>query len=401
MKKKDLKYVSTNIGNLTGLPVRLYDGRELIYRHSLVKLPVDPLVPYLDEVFTLSDNVGYIVAPHEMYYGILRAYDHSIVLGPTREIPAKEQELHEIAFEINVNKSDLSDFIKGMKGITPMPLMRLLQILILTNHFLNGGEKLSLSDVSIHEVEQEALRTEFETAAAEHVIAIADGEEIKVHDTMDIENFMMDAIRKGDRAGLSRFFSEAPPVGAGIIAEDALRQAKNTVVVTATLASRAAMAGGMETEEALSLSDRYIRKCERMTSVEAVINLNYRLVMDYAERMERLLYGHLRSDLVIEVNNYVRHHLSEPITVTALARHLCRGRSRLSTDFKRETGEDLSAFILKQKIEESKRLLAYTDKSGVEIALYLGFSSQSHFSRTFKKYTSVTPNEYRQKQKSI
>ncbi|MCR4660945.1 MAG: helix-turn-helix transcriptional regulator [Clostridia bacterium] len=74
-----------------------------------------------------------------------------------------------------------------------------------------------------------------------------------------------------------------------------------------------------------------------------------------------------------------------------------KGRSRLSTDFKKETGESLSIFILKIKIQEAQRLLRYTDKPLIEIALFLGFSSQSHFSRTFKHYTSITPFEFRNK----
>ena len=179
------------------------------------------------------------------------------------------------------------------------------------------------------------------------------------------------------------------------MAPDSLRQVKNLFVVTATLVSRAAIRGGMDPNEALTLSDLYIQQCETATDLDYITNLNYRLVMDYAERMQHLRYGNSLSRLVIEVNNYVRHHLSEPITVENLAKSLCRGRSRLSTDFKKETGENLSEFILKQKIEESKKLLRYTDKHSVEIALYLGFSSQSHFLRTFKKYVSLTPNEYR------
>ncbi|MGM9597252.1 MAG: helix-turn-helix domain-containing protein [Eubacteriales bacterium] len=51
--------------------------------------------------------------------------------------------------------------------------------------------------------------------------------------------------------------------------------------------------------------------------------------------------------------------------------------------------------MLKEKTEEAKRLLRYTDKTSVAISAYLGFSSQSHFSKVFKKYTGKTPNEYR------
>jgi len=403
MKKDwDLQFVCGNLANLAGIPVRLYEGKELLSFYSLVRLPVDPAGRYLEEIFAIKGNVGYLVTPHEYYYGVVRFGSKRLVLGPTRMIPQKEQELHELAFEWEVHKNDLADFLKGMKSLAQMPLMRLLQILSLTNCFLNDGETLSLSDISIREIDQEALKNEFESAAAERVIADAEGESPSegLHDTMDVETFMMNAIRRGDTSELQRFFANPPALSAGIIAEDDLRQAKNTVIVAATLASRAAMQGGMDAEEALTLSDSYIRKCERMTAVEEIVNLNYRLVMDYTERMERLLYGHANSPLVTEVISYLRRHLSEPVSVEKLARHLCRGRSRLSTDFKKETGEKLSDFILKQKIEEAKRLLAYSDKSCVDIALYLGFSSQSHFTRTFKKIALTTPNEYRIAQKN-
>lgn len=72
-------------------------------------------------------------------------------------------------------------------------------------------------------------------------------------------------------------------------------------------------------------------------------------------------------------------------------------RPYLASKFKAETGETLTDFILKEKTEEAKRLLRYTDKTATMIGAYLGFSSQSHFSRVFKKYTGLTPAEYRKK----
>ena len=61
-------------------------------------------------------------------------------------------------------------------------------------------------------------------------------------------------------------------------------------------------------------------------------------------------------------------------------------------------GSRSPAAIRNEKTEEAKRLLRYSDKSQAAISSYLGFSSQGHFARTFKKYAGMTPNEYRERQ---
>ena len=120
------------------------------------------------------------------------------------------------------------------------------------------------------------------------------------------------------------------------------------------------------------------------------------MVLDYTERVDKLRAGKSKSKLVIDVANYVQHHLSEAINTEDIAKALFISRSRLSSNFKAETGENLVDFILREKTEEAKRFLRYTDKTAAAISAYLGFSSQSHFSRVFKKYTGKTPNEYRE-----
>ena len=167
--------------------------------------------------------------------------------------------------------------------------------------------------------------------------------------------------------------------------------------MTTTLVSRSAIRGGMEVNEALSLSDAYIQKCELLDSIERITNLQYRMLFDYTERVEKLRLGRAPSKFVLDVTNYVRRHLSEAITTEDIADALFLSRSRLSVKFKEETGETLTDFILKEKTEEAKRLLRYTEKPAVAISNFLGFSSQSHFSRVFKKYAGCLPHEYRKR----
>lgn len=80
-----------------------------------------------------------------------------------------------------------------------------------------------------------------------------------------------------------------------------------------------------------------------------------------------------------------------------MAKTFYLSRPYLSAKFKEETGETLTDFILKEKTEEAKRLLRYSDKNATAIASYLGFSSLGHFSQVFKRYTGRMPTEYREK----
>ena len=391
----DFRYICTQIGKLTGVPVRLYrDGTQTFY-YSLATLPLDPFEAYEGEAFAIRNHVGYLSTPQNQYYGVVGDEHVRVVLGPTSQMPLPPQALRDIAFDIGVKNEDVDAFIGGMKSIAHLSLNNLVEYLCLVNH-LYSGETQSLRDVTIVDHEQAAIKERLAKESADRTVEQAEGADVALpHNTMDIEHYMLDLVRKGDVASLNAFFAGVPAIRGGTMAESDLRQAKNLLIVTTTLVSREAIKGGIDAEEALTLSDSYIQQCEAAGNVEAITNLNYRVVMDYAERIERLHLGENPSKLVAEVGNYIRHHLSEPITVDKMARDLCRGRSRLSTDFKRETGVNLSQYITEQKIEEGKKLLRYTDKPAVDIAFYLGFSSQSHFSRTFKQYVGVTPNEYR------
>lgn len=395
----DYDYLCMVIGNLTGNPIRVfYKGKQTFY-HSIVNLTTDPLAPFRDEVLAINSHIGYFITPYFHYYGIVNSNDYKIVIGPSMQTRDNDQSLKELAFRCDVPPEETEEFLSGMKSIVPMPLSSILQILCTMNYVLNG-EKLGLSNLQIYDSEQENLKNklEKERATQEFDSDIAEIEkQQEVHNTLTLEQTIVSFVRKGDTLSLKKWIENAPAVRPGVLASDQLRQLKNTFIVTATLVSRAAIHGGMDADDALTLSDGYIQKCELFNSLEDITNLQYRMVLDYTERAERLRMGKTPSKLVLDVTNYIHHHLSEPITTDEIAKSFFISRSRLSVKFKEEAGENLIDFILKEKIEEGKRLLRYTDKTAVAISFYLGFSSQSHFSRVFKKYTGYLPNEYRKK----
>lgn len=283
-----------------------------------------------------------------------------------------------------------------MKSIVRMPFESILQMLCTMNHVMNG-ETLSLKDVAIYDADQEKLLADQGRQQAAQKLSIKVDEAQSLHNTLSQEQALLRMVRKGDTAALKEWVSRAPAIRGGVLAKEQLRQRKNTFIVIVTLVSRAAIRGGMDVDDAFSHSDSYIQQCELLSSPAEIMNLQYRMILDYTERVERLHLGKHPTKLTVDVANYIQRHLSEPITVEKMAEKLFLNRSYLSRKFKKETGESLTDFILKEKTEEAKRLLRYSDKSLTAIGSYLGFSSASHFSRVFKAYVGSTPREYREK----
>ena len=392
MDKWDLQYFCGVIAGLSGIPVRIYRGDRQVFFSSVVSLPKDPMAIYQKDIWAISDHIGYYMSPQFQYYGLVRRGATRIVMGPSRQVSVNDVELRSLAFLADVAPDEVDDFIAGMKSIVPMPLESVMQTLCALNYLLNG-EKTTLADLTIYDDMQSGISAQ--------MISVEKAENLpahppELHNTLSLEQTLLSIVRKGDTAALAEWTASAPAIRGGLVAFDQLRQVKNTFIVSVTLASRAAIRGGMDADEALQLSDRYIQRCELMTGVREITNLQFHMIADYTTRVERLRIGREPSALVTAVSGYIRQHISEPITTEDIASALYISRTHLSARFHRESGMTLSAYRQREKTEEAKRLLRYTDKPLSAISSYLGFSSQSHFSRTFRKYTGITPGEYRQ-----
>ncbi|HOO27404.1 MAG TPA: helix-turn-helix domain-containing protein [Lachnospiraceae bacterium] len=382
----DLKYLCTAIGNMSGIPVRIYQNNRLSFFHSLVTLPKDPILLHEHDILAVTDAIGYYITPAFDYYGIAHIQKNTVVIGPSGMSVKTEQELRKEAFELAVDPEKTEEFLSSMKLIVHMPLESLLQILC-TVYYVMTGQKTSLTDLAILASAQKQLSREltFETSSGMD----------NPHNTFRTEQQLLDIVRRGDTIALDSWSSQAPAVRPGKVAPDMLRQIKNTFIITATLVSRAAIRGGMDVDDAFRLSDSYIQKCEPLYRFDQITNLQFHMVRHYTSTVEELRYSRNQSELTASVASYIRHHLSDAIKTKDIADTLFISRSRLSTRFKAECGMNLSEYIHYQKMSEAKHLLAHSDKSLLLISTYLGYSSQSHFCRIFKKYAGMPPAEFR------
>ena len=399
MEDIDIPYLCRVIGDLTAIPVRYDKGGVRLFYYSLLVLPRDPLVLNQKEMEAIKGHVGYFFTPDFYYYGIVARGDEKIVIGPSTQTRQSDQRLREMAFSLDVPPDEVPTFLSSMKQFVTMPFNSLLQVLCTVNYVLNG-EKLELSDILIGENAQQRVRQTMNRETAMSLLEdrpLHGSQAAPVHNSLAFEERLANIIRRGDTAALLELLGHAPALRPGVMAATHLRQTKNVFIVSTAIASRAAIRGGLDVDDAFALSDAYIQKCELLMTPESIMSLQYEMVFDYAKKVESLLEGADGSKLVKDVRNFIRHHLSEPIKTSDIAKALYISRSRLSSKFKEESGVTLIDFIHREKIEEAKRLLLYTDKTALSIAEYLGFSSQSHFTSLFRRYAGVPPLEYRKK----
>ena len=108
----------------------------------------------------------------------------------------------------------------------------------------------------------------------------------------------------------------------------------------------------------------------------------------------------VRIDSQIQLSaQYIQNHLDSKIVLSQLAEIAGYSLPYYKVLFKRNYGISPGEYIAIQKVERAKNLLRDTNTDITSIAFSLGFSSSSYFCNIFKKYTNMTPKQYRNREK--
>ena len=384
----DYEYLASSLASLAGIPVRLYRNEKFcgLYHHT--KFKPDLAILEEEKIFRNEGSVSYYMDENFLYYGLFRVKnaEAALLVGPVAQIPVTKTSASRIlrAMGEPVGRSkELADYFSTMPAY---PLRTFLQILCTINYFINE-EKTDIGELLLGEELPPVVPSAGHSAA-----------DAEMHNTMELEEMMLSHVEHGRTEEIERMF-HAPAAGrAGIMAENALRQQKNLIICTATLVTRAAIRGGLDRETAFALSDLYIQKAEMMQDVLSLTRLNAQMVLDFTKRVEAEKCGVHNTKLVRKAREYVMAHIGEAITTDALAKTCGLNRTYLCRVFSEETGMTVGQYVAAIKMEEAKRLMDITPKAISEIADYLGYSSQSHFQRVFKKTLGMTPGEYRRRE---
>ncbi|GCD08446.1 helix-turn-helix transcriptional regulator [Clostridium tagluense] len=94
--------------------------------------------------------------------------------------------------------------------------------------------------------------------------------------------------------------------------------------------------------------------------------------------------------------NYISKHYSEPLTLNHIAKNLNINKYYFCSLFKNETGQTFSQYLNIIRVEKSKKLLLNNRNFSIlDVAVAVGFNSQSYYTTVFKKLNNKTPLELR------
>ena len=285
------------------------------------------------------------------------------------------------------------------KYVPQIDLPAYLEDMIFLNHMITGVE-LTVEQV----IRNNCLNPEHEEKVQKNFndILFENHENNKHHNPYDQELREFGSIENGDLIQLEKSMQEDYDGTLGTLAKDPLRNLKNLGIVLVTLASRAAIRGGLSPEISFSLSDSYIQQIEECRDIALITPLAHKAEFQHAEMVHEIkeqqkgISKKQKNPRINKCKDFIFSHLHDRITLDDLAAEADCNPNYLSQLFKECEGISLSGYILQEKINRAKNLLIYSDYSYIEIATYLGFSSQSHLGTHFKKYTGYTLRQYRE-----
>lgn len=142
------------------------------------------------------------------------------------------------------------------------------------------------------------------------------------------------------------------------------------------------------------IHDNFTERLEVIYEEEAIKNLAKDLIESYSNSLLDAL-SFSKNDLIDKALKIINKEYMKGLTLEDLAKKLHLSKNYLCSLFKEETGFTFCQYLNTLKTNKAKKLLTEDKKTLEYISYECGFSSQAHFTMTFKKYTGKTPKEYK------
>lgn len=319
------------------------------------------------------------------------SFEGTVLIGPSIYYPLSDNRVNGIINDSLAffNRDKVIQYYSSIPTIPHEKLLNICSIAFqLFNHVFISPETVLERNGELAEPNLKMKKTD---------LVISKNLQSNIYHERLFEKKMIEIIKEGRVEELTHLPTLKEEEVASVLSKTSyFRSNKNHIITLITLVSRAAIEGGLHDEVAFSLHDRFIQQLEEITTLEEIRELAKEVLYTYAEKV-RQAKNERYSKTVTTCKDYIYKHIYENIAHNDIARKAELSPKYLSVLFKKEVGITVSEYIQQTKVNEAKKLLAYSKTPISEICTLLNFNDQSYFTKVFKKVTGVTPMYFRER----
>lgn len=208
------------------------------------------------------------------------------------------------------------------------------------------------------------------------------------------ENALVQSVQEGNLAKVVYTMEHMAPPSYPARASDELREHKNRLIIFNTLLRRAAYLGGVHPFHIDAVSGNYACMIEHIGSISEGNDMIPFMVKTYCSLVEKRSMSSY-SEPIQKILITIDASLTADLSLKRFSEELFLNPSYLSALFKKETGQTLTDFVNKTRIEYARHLLKSTKLSVQNIAAQSGIPDIHYFTRVFKRETGMSPREWR------
>ncbi|MEB9686072.1 AraC family transcriptional regulator [Bacillus thuringiensis serovar pingluonsis] len=400
----DIKYLSYLIHQSFAIPVRFVsEDCKILFEYSSIDIH-NPFYPcketYLSELYQQNDPDNFPIIrtnPYREQFILIHMIDYvygkgTLIIGPSTYSHLSRDTIIKLTKEFHPSIK-IEDKIAYFQSIPIIKKLTLIDIGILF-HYLIFKQKLDISNIW----EQNRLLNETAYPSPNPDLYISSRRQncLNLYD-VTLEKQLFTAIKEGNKEKvLEHIYASSQDETITLSKVSKLRDKKNHGIVMMTLAAQYAIEGNLPSEIAFSLSTLYIQILDQLDNIESVSQLIEEALCKFADRVKEY-NNHQYSKTIVTCLDYISKNIYNKINLNTIAKSIKLNASYLSNIFKKEVGISLSEYIQKERVEEAKKLLTLTTYTLVDICTWLNFNDQSYFTKVFKKFTNMTPKQYREK----
>jgi AraC-like DNA-binding protein len=170
--------------------------------------------------------------------------------------------------------------------------------------------------------------------------------------------------------------------------------------------NRFQLISGAVIEERADLCQFFSRTAEEATNKKKswdsmIKSMVIHVLVEIIRHIEEKGFGYSTSQqhvsMVDLAKGYIHSHFAQHLTLDEISSAAFLSPNYFSSLFAQATGSTVFDYVNKVRLEEARRLLQETRLPVQEVAKQSGFQTASHFTRTFRQQTGLSPRDFRRK----